>query len=121
MGEDYYFKHDQNARHNPKIKALIKEYGIEGYGRYWIILESMRRQSNYKIEDKEYIWLALAEDMNITIDEVKKFVQDCVDKFSLFYKDENGFFYSESFLLRMIKLDEIRVKRAEAGKKRWED
>lgn len=120
MKDAYYFKHDSNARHDPKIKALIKNYGIEGYGRFWIVLEAMRAASNYKLEDKEYVWLALAEDMNCSIEQVKTFIQDCIENFSLFYRNDN-FIYSESFLVRMIKLEDIRMKRSLAGKKRWED
>ena len=79
----YYFKHDAYARHDPKIQALLKKYKIEGYGRFWIVVEMLRENACYKLEDKPYIWLSLAEQMLCSVEEAKKFVE------------ENG--YEESF------------------------
>ena len=121
MAKDaYYFKHDTNARHDPKIKSLINKYGLEGYGRFWVIIEMLREAERYKLEDKKYIWEALAEQMKIDVKDVKQFIKDCVEDFELFIQ-EDGFFYSNSLLQRMIKLDEIREKRREAGYERWKD
>jgi hypothetical protein len=36
-----YFKHQTNMRHDLKIKKLINRYGLEGYGLYNLILESI--------------------------------------------------------------------------------
>lgn len=36
-----WFKHYSNMRHTVKIKRLISRYGIEGYGLYCIIIESI--------------------------------------------------------------------------------
>jgi hypothetical protein len=36
-----YFKHMSNMRHDTKIKRLIAKYGIEGYGLYNLIIESI--------------------------------------------------------------------------------
>jgi hypothetical protein len=114
MKDALYFKHDGNARNDPKIKALIKKYKIEGYGRFWVIIEMFRESNGYKLEDEEYIWDALAEQMQCETKEVKAFVKDCVEKFKLFVQ-EDGFFYSPSFIQRMSHLDEIRQKRSAAA------
>ena len=105
-----YFTHDQNARHDPKIKALIKKYGIAGYGRYWIIIETMRENAGYKINQKKYVLEAFAEQMQCTASEVKAFLKDCVEEFELFTQQDD-FIYSESLLERMSKLDNLRVSR----------
>lgn len=120
MKDAYYFRHDSNARNDPKIKALISKYGVEGYGRFWIVIEMLREAAHYKLEDKEYVWDALAEQMKCPIKEARNFIQDCVKKFELLVQ-EDGYFYSPSLLLRMIKLDEIRDKRKAAAEKRWAD
>jgi len=114
MKDSYYFKHDSNARNDPKIKALINKYGMEGYGRFWVIVEMMREDSTYKLADKQYIWNALAEQMQCTCKEVQEFIKDCVKDFELFIQ-EDGFFYSSSLLGRMAKLDNIRQKRSYAA------
>lgn len=118
MKDSYYFKHDMNARNDPKIKSLINKYGLEGYGRFWVIIEMLRESSNYKLEDEEYIWEALAEQMHCSSDAVRSFVDDCVNKFKLFTQ-EDGFFYSMSLITRMIKLDEIRAKRKRSADDYW--
>lgn len=107
--DSYYFKHDSNARHDPKSMALINKCGLEGYGRFWVIIEIMRESSKYKIEDKPYVWQSLSQELKCTVQEVKDFFNDCVE-FELFVKDE-GFFYSESLLQRMAHLDLVRNKR----------
>jgi len=109
-----YFKHDGNARTDPKIKALIKKYGMEGYGRFWVIVEMLRESNCYKLEDEEYMWDALAEQMQCNAQQVKAFVKDCVEKFKLLVQ-EDGFFFSPSFIQRMSHLDEIRQKRSQAA------
>ena len=119
MKDAYYFKHDSNARNDPKIKALINKYGMEGYGRWWVIIEMFRESTGYKLEDEEYIWDALAEQMKCDVKGVKLFIKDCTEKFKLFVQ-EDGFFYSASFLKRMTELDEIRLKRRLAATKSWE-
>jgi hypothetical protein len=114
MKDAYYFKHDANARHDPKIEALIEKYGMEGYGRFWVVIEMLRCSAGYKIEDKAYVWLSLAGQMACSVDNAREFIRDCAEKFELFVQ-EDGFFYSASLLERMIQLDEIRRKRGVAG------
>jgi hypothetical protein len=120
MKDAYYFKHDCNARHDPKIQALINCYGIEGYGRFWILIEILRESKAYKLDDKPYNWDYLAEQFKCSNDNVKKFISDCVNKFDLLI-NENGYFYSPTLLKRMIKLDEIRLKRQSAASESWRD
>ena len=118
MKDSYYFKHDSNARHDPKMQILINEHGLEGYGRFWVIVEMLREATHYKLETKEYVWAALALELKISPIEVKSFIKDCVDKYELFNQDD-GFFYSPALLSRMVKLDELRSRRKMAADIRW--
>ena len=121
MKDAYYFKHDATARDDHKIKALINKYKLLGYAYYWILLEEMRKEKGYKLPiDKKFTLDALAEQMQCTCSQVKEFVKDCIEEFELFVK-ENGWLYSESFLERMSKLDEIRQKRSLAAYKSWDN
>lgn len=122
MGKDaYYFKHDSTTRDDHKIKALINKYKMVGYAYFWILLEEMRKEKGYKLKiDKKYTLDALAEQMLCTCKEVKDFIKDCVDEFELFCQ-EDGMLFSESFLERMSKLDEIRQKRSLAAYKSWDN
>ncbi len=122
MKDSYYFPHDSNARNDPKLKAVKKKYGIEGYGRYWVVIEMLRESSKYKLEyNDECIWNALAEEMKVDEKEVKQFIDDCIKIYKLFILDQNGYFYSEALLTRMVKLDTIRDKRKHAAEVRWKD
>ena len=117
MKDAYYFKHDSNARNDPKCQALIEKYGIEGYGRFWILIEMIRETSHYRLEDKPYVIRSLANQFKVKPEEVRTFLKDCIEEFNLLCKD-NGYIYSQSLLKRMILLDEIRDKRVYAGKQR---
>jgi hypothetical protein len=42
----FYFSHDYNARNDEKIKELIFDHGMEGYGVYWSIIEDLYQNTN---------------------------------------------------------------------------
>lgn len=115
MGNDTrYFTHDQNARHDPKIKAMTKKYGMEGYGRYWVIIEHMRETTGFKLIDKPYVKQALADEMCCSVDSLNTFIQDCVEEYELFSQGE-GYIYSESLIERMSYLKTAIKKKQDAA------
>jgi len=120
--EAYYFSHDANARHDPKILAMRGEYGMFGYGVYWLIIEMMREQDEYKLPLKKYIYNAIAMQVQCTDfakDNAKQFVLECINEFDLFQSDDD-FFWSNSLVKRMEKKNDLSKKRSEAAKKRWD-
>lgn len=119
--EAYYFSHDSNARHDPKILALRSEFGIQGYGIYWVVVEMLREADGYKLPTKAYIWNAIAMQVqckDFAKDDAKRFVEYCINECDLFDTDED-FFWSNSLLNRMDKKNELSKKRSEAAKARW--
>ena len=47
MAKDtFWFKHDYNARNDEKILELRSIYGVEAYGIYWMIVETMADNDN---------------------------------------------------------------------------
>lgn len=117
--EAYYFSHDANARQDPKILALMSVYGAEGYGWYWIIVETLREQSDFTLDMQgKYSFNALAMQMHCNKDTAEKFVHDCIDEFELFASDGQSF-WSNSLLRRMAMKEEISQKRKKAAEKRW--
>ena len=120
MAKDvYYFPHDANARNDIKTVNMMSDYGMAGYGMYWFIVETLREAEGYKLQNNKQTWRALARQMCINAQEVEKFIQDCIDDYELFATDGIAF-WSNSLLKRMGKVDEIRMKRSEASRKRWE-
>lgn len=113
-----YFPHDSNSRNSDKLLPVRMKYGAEGYGIYFMILERLREEKNYK-SVKDYNMLAF--DLRVDTSKLKAIVED----FGLFVFTEDGeYFYSEGFNKRMEIKDEKSKKKSEAGKKgaakRWQ-
>lgn len=119
MKDSRYFQHDSDARNDVKMTALIKDYGMKGYGWFWVVIENMRASNNYKLPDKLYTINALAMQMLCENEEVLKFLENCIEAYELLTK-EDGFIYSKALSRRMSNLDNIRDKRAMAAYQRWD-
>ena len=97
-------------------------YGAEGYGWYWMLVEMMRDQADYRLRiDGKHSAKIYADELGSTKERITQFIKDCVspeeeDGFALFDTDGTHF-WSESLLRRMQQREEIREKRAEAGRK----
>ena len=115
----YYFSHDCNARSDEKILMLRYEYGWYGYGLYWALIEMMFEDSNARLSLSRLQGIACG--LNITSEELNKFIDSCVD-IGLFNKDSD-YFWSDSLLRRKQLYLESVEKRSEHGKKaayaRW--
>lgn len=119
MKDAYYFSHDANARHDPKIIKMISAYGMEGYGWYWVIIEMLREQDNYKlsISDQGDIDVTASQTYSDS-EKIKKYLDDCVKIFKLFKKTKK-YLWSVSLLKRMKIMEEKREKACKAANIRW--
>jgi len=122
LKDAYYFSHDSNARHDIKIKAMVNQYGMAGYGLYWVIIEMLRDTSDYELPLKKYFYQALSAEAQMQPDEAEQWLRDCIDIYELF-DESDDVFYSRSLKNRMQIKDDKRKKRSDAGKKgmlnRW--
>ena len=84
----YYFPHFSNARTDRKLKRVRKQLGIEGYGIYFMVLETLREQTDFKypVEDIDL----LADEFG-TSDEKARAV---ILNFNLFEVDDSDDFFS---------------------------
>lgn len=115
----YYFHHDSNARHDPKVIAMLSTYGTKGYGCYWVLIEILREQEGYRYPTKgKYSWNSIAKELQISVEDAKSFVKDCVEEFELLSMDDDCF-WSESLFKRMEKLDNRREQARDAANARW--
>lgn len=85
----YYFPHFSNARNDAKLIKLRRVLGIEGYGLYFMLLEVLREQTEFKfpilgIEDLAYEW-------HISKEKIASVIKD----FDLFEIHDNKFFSSK--------------------------
>ncbi|WP_304708976.1 DUF4373 domain-containing protein [uncultured Rikenella sp.] len=118
MNKDaYYFPHDSNAKDDPKCVLLIEQLGMEGYGIYWMLIETLRDQPGYRYPVA--LLPALARKYNTTVEKVKTVVYN----YGLFIVEGDAIFFSQSLINRMLPLEEKRLKLSEAGRKgnqkRW--
>lgn len=121
----YFFSHDCNARNDPKILALRSVYGAEGYGVYFMLVEILREQPEYRLSVNKYIWNALAMQTQVEASRLEQIITDCCTEFaengSTLLVNDGEYLYSASLLRRMGKVDDISNLRREAAQKRWKN
>ena len=115
-----YFSHDADARRDPKMTALIGRFGMAGYGSFWVIVEMLREEENYRLPHKSFAFEAIGSEIKMSPEEAKIFVNDLIENFELLRSDEK-YFWSESLLRRMALMNEKSEKNRRAAQKRWEN
>ncbi|MFT5699800.1 MAG: hypothetical protein ACI8ZB_002666 [Desulforhopalus sp.] len=111
MKDAYYFPHDSNAKDDPKIVLLIEQLGLEGYGIYWVLIETLRDQPDYKYP------LSLLPALGRRYTTSGEKVETVVRNYRLFEIEGNEFFLSPSLSRRMEKINATRRRLSNAGKK----
>jgi hypothetical protein len=113
----YYFDHDYTARNDDKILELRSIYGPEGYGIFWMILETMAENDNGGV--KATLMGGLSLGYGVAKDRLMAIVVFCVE-IDLFYEKE-GYYFSR----RMQRHKNMRKGLSDAGKagaeKRWKN
>lgn len=109
-----WLKHDSNAKDDFKCMLIIEQLGLEGYGIFWILVETLRDQKDYRYPIR--LISALARKYNTT--EAK--MVTVIKEYGLFELDKESFFFSKSLNRRMEAFDVVVEKRRIAGKKSGE-
>ena len=115
--DTYYFSHDYEPTADPKIQALIGEFGGEGYGIYWRIVEMLHSDKSHKLPLKKYVFLAIAKQMLTNAEQIEAILNYCIDPCELL-KSDGEFLWSERVLRNIserAKLSEIRAIAGRAG------
>ena len=114
MSKDaYYFSHDSNAQHDPKILRMMKKRGWKAYGLYWGIVEKLREEDTHSLPT-DYETLAFA--MRIK----SELIKDIVESYDLFVV-EDGLFYNLRLNKSMQLVREKSQKAKESARKRWDN
>ena len=108
MKEAYYFPHYSNARNDRKIKRIRKVHGPIGYAAYFMILEILRDQTDYKypIQDIDL----LSDDFGVS----EGVLSDIINNYELFVADK-GFFWSENLVKFLDPFFKMKEQRRKAG------
>lgn len=115
MKKTYYFQHDFEAISDPKIQFILAKFGGIGYGLWWRIVEMLHQEDKNKLHHKEYLYFALANQLQCEQCLVKSFIQSCIEDVELLDSD-GEYFWSERVLKNVGKMQELKEKRSEAGK-----
>lgn len=116
--DNHWFSHSKNESMSPRQIALRQQYGVKGYAHWWMLMELLRDQPGYKYSvEEEYAYAVLARRLEeITTEETKQFIHDCIHKFKLL-KLRGGYIFSEEMTGQMRALDTKRKQLKENGKK----
>ena len=118
MKDAFYFSHDSNARHDPKLVTLINEYGLLGYSYFFILIELLREQDQYRLPLR--LLGALTKEWQTPNNVITKEIIDRMIELRLIdniVDNNEEYVTSDSLCQRMSYLDSIRQKRSDAGKK----
>ena len=103
----HYFSHDYNARNDERILELRSEFGWEGYGIFFAIVELMAENSGHLNYSKPAL---IAMSLQVDVEKVKKLLSKCI---------EVGLFFEQEGLLRSKRLDahfDLRQSLSEYGR-----
>nr|WP_238374802.1 Lin1244/Lin1753 domain-containing protein [Sulfurimonas denitrificans] len=90
---------------------MIDEMGLEGYGIFWILVETLREQKDYRYPLR--LIPSIARKYNTTPSKII----DVIEKYELFEIDMQSFFFSHSLNRRMSFLAQKREKIVAASHK----
>jgi len=109
MSKDaFYFSHDSNAQHDPKMIRLRRTAGLEGVGLYWCVIERLREAESYRLE------AGMIPDICFDLRVDEQVFQAIFESGLL--EQEDGFFFSRSLLRRMEIREAKREQASRAGR-----
>lgn len=116
MKKTYYFQHDFQSFDDPKIQFIIAKFGAEGYGLWWRIVEMLHQDEHNRLPLKDYLFFAIEGQLGLDKDMAKEFVNSCINDVQLLQAD-GEFFWSDRVLKNVGRMNDVKEKRSQAGKK----
>lgn len=113
--ETFYFDHDYNARNDDKILELRSKYGAEGYGIFWMIIETMAENENGGAKAGLIGGLSLG--YGVAKERLIEIFNYCL-QINLIY-EEAGCYYSKRILRHKEFRKELSKNGSEGAAKRW--
>jgi len=110
----FYFPHFANSRHDRKIKRLRMELGLEGYAIYFMLLEVLREQNDFKYPTSDID--LLANEFGTSEQKVRVVVAN----YQLFNVDDNDMFFSIKQIYYLQPYIEKTQRARLAAQKRWD-
>lgn len=116
MAKDrYFFDHDYTARNDDKILELRADFGAEGYGIFWMVVETMAENENGGA--KASLMGGLSYGYGVAKDQLIAVVAKCLEV-GLFYEID-GYYFSKRMLQHKTFRKAFSDNGKEGAKKRW--
>jgi len=111
MKTSFYFNHDLGARNDPKLQEITMEFGMEGVGIYWCLVELLYEQDGYLLLDKcpSYAFALRCDEKKI-----RRIVE-------IAFETDETRFWSDGVLKRIEITQEKRDKARKSAERRWKD
>lgn len=107
----YWFKHDSNAKDDYKCMILVDQLGLEGYGIFWILIETLREQTEGRYP------LAMLPILAKRYNSSAEKFRAVVTGYGLFETFEDDSFASPALLKRIEEFNELRRINSLKGKR----
>ncbi len=118
MAKDtYYFSHDYNARNDEKILELRSNFGAEGYGVFWMVVETMAENDNGGAKVSLIGGLSLG--YGVPKEKLLAIINYCIE-IELFFEDD-GYIFSRRMRKHKDFRTELSKKGKEGAEKRWKN
>lgn len=115
MAKDtFYFQHDYEPLSDPKLLALVGEFGAAGYGIFWRIVEMLHSDESHRLGHEKYIYSAIAKQMSTPVEQVEEVINYAIVVCKLFVSDGESY-WSERVYRNVEKREEIADKKRKAG------
>jgi hypothetical protein len=111
----YYFPHDINAHRDPKCAALINDFGFEGYGLFWALIEILHEQDDGKLEKFPKIYEGLAFQLKIDKEKITKLIEAMLKSYNLLHEDEK-YIWSNRVSKNLEERRKKYEKKSQAGR-----
>jgi hypothetical protein len=116
MAKDtFWFKHDYNARNDEKVLELRSEFGAEGYGVFWMLIETMAENENGGA--KASLIGGLSHGYGVAKDKLCEIIKYCVSVELVYEKD--GFYFSKRLDKHKDERRQFSENGIEGAAKRW--
>jgi hypothetical protein len=110
-----WFEHDYNAATDEKVLELRSRFGAEGYGVFWMLLETMAQRDGAV---NSHLIGGLSVGYGVAKDTLKA-ILDCCIEIGLFY-NENGNIRSERMQGHVSKMKSFSDAGRDGANKRWQ-
>ena len=115
--ETQWFSHEATTHTSAQMLAMMEKYKATGYGCWWILVEILRQQDDYRYDiSKKYSLNSLTRAMQISKAKVEQFIADCIHEYDLLQSD-GEYIWSDALIERMQHLEEKKAILRENGRK----